>query len=78
MFAKTAKTFINALNFALRKRGKRMTNFEKIKAMSVEEMAHFFLKICTDEGRCYFCWTCNNDCVGNVEKFLESEVEEDG
>lgn len=55
-----------------------MTNYEKIKAMSVEEMAHFFLKICTDEGRCYFCWTCNNDCVGNVEKFLESEVEKDG
>lgn len=53
-----------------------MTNYEKIKAMSVEEMAHFILTICTDEGRCYFCDVCNSDCVGNVKKYLESEVEE--
>lgn len=49
-----------------------MTNFEKKKAMSVEEMAHFFLKICTDEGRCYFCWTCNNVASVMWKSFLKA------
>lgn len=55
-----------------------MTNFEKIKAMSVEEMANFILTICTDEGGCYLCHVYNNDYVDYIKEYLESEVEEDG
>ena len=55
-----------------------MTNFEKIKAMSVEEMADFICDIYADnehgdiriDGEWVF--------FENVTEYLESEVEEDG
>lgn len=58
-----------------------MTNYEKIKAMTVEEMAQF-LDVC----RCYCCiyydkhkLTCcdNCDCVVGTIQYLESEEDED-
>lgn len=55
-----------------------MTNYEKIKAMSVEEMAEFIHGLFGWEGSCGFCKTCDNDCIGGMKKWLESEVEEDG
>lgn len=54
-----------------------MTNFERIKAMSVEEMAELLCK-CSDctNGLCYgndLCRYGQNGCL----KWLESEVEEE-
>ena len=58
-----------------------MTNYEKIKAMSVEEMAEWFAYMA--EGECVFCpalFSCEYDeaegCKGSMKKYLESEVEE--
>lgn len=49
-----------------------MTNFEKIKAMSVEEMREFLCKL-LDCSICRFGpWGCT------LMEWLESEVEEDG
>ncbi len=57
-----------------------MTNYEKIKAMSVEEIRDFLIS-CTNQNRCFFFYECGG-CVGEceycVEHWLESEVEEDG
>lgn len=58
-----------------------MTNFEKIKAMSVEEMAW---RIARDiGGECYSCpagdiciMANNKGCRGVIRDWLESEVEE--
>ena len=54
---------------------KRMTNFERIKAMTVEEMAEFF-----GEVECYecpfagiVCETFSDDCAKHFIKWLESE-----
>jgi hypothetical protein len=58
-----------------------MTNFEKIKAMSVEEMADFICGI-YDDDECYGKFICGitipayNEIV--IKEYLESEVEEDG
>ena len=47
-----------------------MTNFERIKQMSVEEMAVFIKKIALE---------LNVDWLkGNIQKWLESEVEDNG
>ncbi|MBO5955767.1 MAG: hypothetical protein J6Q10_03085 [Clostridia bacterium] len=58
-----------------------MTNYEKIKAMSVEEMAEYF----ADSLDCVYCPAkslCRKKklltCVENFLLWLESEVEEDG
>ena len=57
-----------------------MTNYEKIKAMSIEEMA----VLLEQQGTCDFCIhyydkTCAGcDCLNGVRMLLESEVEEDG
>lgn len=55
-----------------------MTNFEKIKAMSVEEMAKFLrkykkCKICGffKKGKC-----TSAECMHSVQQLLESEVQE--
>lgn len=58
-----------------------MTKFEKIKSMSVEELAHFLssiIKMCNEELACEFC-----DHYGEVicdeklcVKWLQREVEE--
>lgn len=58
-----------------------MTNYEKIKAMSVEEMAEM-LSECTSlcatciHTHCPMAW--GTPCKEYMQKFLESEVEEDG
>ena len=59
-----------------------MTNYEKIKAMSVEEMAEWL--DCIPTG-CKFCpareiceITIALDCTMTFKQWLESEVEEDG
>lgn len=59
-----------------------MTNYEKMKAMTVEEMAHKMANQCYGCGRCPAIKCCDiNDtlsCEETYEKWLESEVEEDG
>ena len=61
-----------------------MTNFERIKAMSVEEMAEFIANS-VPHGDCYGCDMCHdvqrpykmNDCCEEAWLiYLESEVEE--
>lgn len=60
----------------------RMTNFEKIKSMSKEQMTHFMLDIMLDtlnNNVCGYCENCDAPCLGNEEiirKWLESEAEE--
>ena len=68
---------------------KKMTNYEKIKSMSVEDMAEMFLD--ESENHYTYCNHCSHqsfyaphctsnnlriDCVYAVKKWLESEVEE--
>lgn len=59
-----------------------MTNFEKIKSMSKEQMTHFMLDIMLDtlnNNVCGYCENCDAPCLGNEEiirKWLESEAEE--
>lgn len=60
---------------------KKQTNFERIKAMSVEEMAHLLGRNADCENYCAFVdeiGACNgqgNVCTMGVKKWLESEVE---
>ena len=53
-----------------------MTNFEKIKSMSVKEMAEFIF----DNYRCRKCACANNNCDGKcklgIAKWLKKEVSE--
>ena len=63
------------------KEGRRMTNYEKIKAMSVEEMA-VFMTTASDCKNCAYNKKCKVDgtfnChIGTIE-WLESEAEENG
>ena len=55
----------------------KMTNFDKIKRMTIEELAKFICD-CTDCERCYGRDLCKiGDGVANgLVKYLESEVEE--
>lgn len=56
-----------------------MTQFERIKAMSIDEMAEAFGK----DNYCQICilrdgQTCNNtSCKQGIKQYLESEVEEE-
>ena len=57
-----------------------MTNFEKIKAMGVEEMAEAM----REELTCGYCPAFDNckhtalaNCKSKIQEWLESEVEED-
>lgn len=54
-----------------------MTNFDRIKAMSVEEMAEFLENM--EYGECYCCpyrnKVCPDTCKIGYKEFLESEVE---
>lgn len=58
-----------------------MTHYEKIKAMSVEEMADFICGI-YDDDECYGKFICGITIPAyyphNLMEWLESEVEEDG
>lgn len=53
-----------------------MTNFEKIKQMSVEDMANF---LCDATSECIFCPVTNCEsvinCYNNTLHWLESEVD---
>ena len=57
-----------------------MTNYEKIKAMSVEEMAKWFEYMPDDCSSCPAHVVCGVglSCVDTLIKWLESEVEENG
>lgn len=58
-----------------------MTNYEKIKAMSVEKMAERIRKLTTDCEDCPakgYCVLDFKTCKETVQEWLESEVEEDG
>lgn len=61
-----------------------MTNFEKIKSMSKEQMTHFMLDIMLDtlnNNVCDYCENCDAPCLGNEEiirKWLESEASNNG
>lgn len=57
-----------------------MTNYEKIKAMSIDEMAEFipdwsYTKACKCDSEIWV--DCNNDCSKCVREWLESEGEEE-
>lgn len=59
-----------------------MTNFEKIKAMGITEMAQFFNE---HSQTCDFCLNnvsnggegCSKGCIDGFKKYLMSEVTED-
>lgn len=57
-----------------------MTNYEKIKAMSVEEMAEFLDTYIDDCEYCFAKKVCGAEpsCFVTITKWLESEAEEDG
>lgn len=56
-----------------------MTNYEKIKSMSITEMADFLSDerpYCTlAKSDCIYGWH-ENDCAAHAEQWLESEAEE--
>jgi len=60
-----------------RQRGQRMTNFEKIKNMNIEEMTNFF----NANSSCDMCSNnhsvCSSEirCVEGIKNYLESEAE---
>ena len=57
-----------------------MTNFEKIKQMSVEEMADMFYSIIPSCDNCHIVDLCRDEnilhCRRVIRKWLESEAEE--
>lgn len=58
---------------------KKQTNYDRIKAMSVEEMAKFipdwsYTKACKCDEEIYA--DCNNECWKCVKEYLESDVSE--
>lgn len=60
-----------------------MTNYEKIKAMSVEEMAEeiYTNMACHDCDLCPagdICSDIANGCIYTIKEYLKNEVEEDG
>lgn len=60
--------------------GNRMTNYEKIKSMTIEEMAEFFTHF-ESEDYCNYCEQANDFCCGilcdtAVAEWLNEEVTE--
>ena len=57
----------------------RMTNYEKIKAMSIDEMAEYFLTKSFDpcDITNFPVVDCDAGCDKCIRKWLESEVEEE-
>lgn len=59
-----------------------MTNYEKIKSMSKEQMKKFMLDIMLDtlnNNVCDYCENCDASCLKNeeiIKNWLESEAEE--
>lgn len=63
------------------KKAKANTNFDRIKAMSVEEMAEFlsarpFCEIENGGVDCVYGWH-ESKCKEHIKQYLESEVQED-
>lgn len=57
----------------------KMTNEERIKSMSVRDLANFLHERMSSCGDCPICETCGADyryCLRNLERWLKSEVEE--
>lgn len=63
-----------------------MTNFEKVKSMSKEQMTHFVLDTLNNDV-CHYCEICGNPCNGDedcleneeiIRKWLESEASNNG
>lgn len=63
-----------------------MTNFEKIKSMSKEQMTHFVLDALNNDV-CDYCENCDTSCLENedcpenkeiIKKWLESEASNNG
>ena len=53
-----------------------MTNFEKIKNMTVEEMAKWLQDALKECDVCYGKYnTCPNTCIYGIKNYLESEAE---
>lgn len=58
----------NVVEYITEREGNNMTNYERIKAMSVEEMAEFIKSVALG---------LNSDWVrGNIQEWLEQEVSE--
>lgn len=54
---------------------KQLTNFDKIKTMSVDEFAVFLTEfecfdLCENTGSC----RTNRDCINGLKKYLETEI----
>lgn len=61
-----------------------MNNYEKIKNMTIEEMARFFkhiknyiCKLCIYNNNEYNCYSDNLSCFDGIKQWLESEVEDE-
>jgi len=56
---------------------KTTTNYQRIKSMSIEELADFFE--CLTDNECAYCLTdCKGKCNEGFLKWLESEVKNNG
>lgn len=54
-----------------------MNNFEKIKAMDIEEMAKLLSKgCCIGDFTCHGCICTDDKCLNTIKQWLESESEE--
>jgi len=54
----------------------KQTNFDKIKAMTVEKMTEFLLQMCMRCPMDAVCTDTKDSCTNNLSKWLESEVTE--
>ena len=60
--------------------GGRMNNYEKIKSMSVDEMAKWLYDF-NDDSLCHYCYGCNEEneelgCEEYFEQWLLAEIED--
>lgn len=55
-----------------------MTNYEKIKAMDIDELANFFQSDCTLCVCFYKPGCCSLSCKEGVKQWFESEAEDNG
>lgn len=78
---KDLRTARRHCSLALRPSDTKKTNFDRIKEMTVDEMAKFipawsYTGGCKCSGKSYV--DCNDDCENCVKEWLESEVNENG
>lgn len=56
-----------------------MNNFEKIKAMNIEEMAELLSKgCCIGDFTCHDCICADDKCLNTIKQWLELESENTG